>query len=238
MTKYDIITNYTNHFQISDVLKGMARGFWLLILGLISKHKVNWPQFGVAESCELSAIGGKHQTEDNMWEVASWFPDGILDFMMRLKKSIWCIEFTVDSDQPGSIIGLPKELVRFKVEVRVVRGPGELLPNHRCQLAMMEDSSIEFFCLRVKCLLMKGNINLDWGLRPSSQPSAPLMLPECSPANWASTCHQLVPATSLGWKSGCPTILRRCWKLDCDFLSPSFQYHSLSKNKDSFGYGW
>jgi len=49
----------------------------------------------------------------------------------------------------------------------VVRGPGELLPNHRCQLAMMEDSSVEFFCPWVKCSLMKGNINLDWGLCPS-----------------------------------------------------------------------
>jgi hypothetical protein len=33
-------------------------------------------------------------------------------------------------------------------------------------------------------------------------------------------------------------MLSRFLKLDCDFLAPSFQYHSPSRNEDWFGYGW
>ena len=70
----------------------------------------------------------------------------------------------------------------------------------------------------------------------SCQPSSSFKPSQCSLLSQAFMSHQLLAATSSGRKSGCPIILRRFWKLDCDFFSPSFQYHSPSRNNNWFGY--
>src|ERR1700733_14302234 len=67
-----------------------------------------------------------------------------------------------------SIIWLPKEFIRFKVKVRVGRGSGDLLPDHRHQPVMVKDSHVKLFWPWVLHSSVKGNINLDWGFHPVS----------------------------------------------------------------------
>jgi len=147
----------------------------------------------------------------------------------------------MDSDWFGSITGLPEKFIRFQMEVD--KRSGYFFPDYRCQFTMVKDSCTEFFLPWVQHLFMKRNINLDWCFDPVSTtpfnilPAIPITGDlTASPLSWESIHGQSCLATSSGQKSRCPTILRRFWKLNCNFFSPSFQYHSPSKNEDWLEY--
>jgi hypothetical protein len=61
----------TNHFKVGDVLECLARWFGSSIFRLIPKCKIKGPQFSIAESREMSAIGGEHEAHYDSRKLAS-----------------------------------------------------------------------------------------------------------------------------------------------------------------------
>ena len=129
-------------------------------------HEIHRPQFSGAERRELGAIGGEHETNHNPWKVASRFSWRFLEFVVSLDKCLWCEQFTVYSDRFSSFTWLPKETVRFKMEVRVCGGSGEFISDYRRQLAMVEGACIELFWPWIQHSFMKRDIDFDWGFDP------------------------------------------------------------------------
>jgi len=147
----------------------------------------------------------------------------------------------MDSDWFGSVTGLPEKFIRFQIEVDKRLGYFSLIMD--VNLRWWRIPALNSFCPGYNIHSWKGTLILIDILiqclppcSTSSQPSPSLEISQPSLLNWESIHGKSCLATSSGRKSGCPTILRRFWKLNCDFFSPSFQYHSPSKNEDWLGY--